>query len=443
MVHAKQRVRSTLSAHNLLLTSIYSEYALPTPDSLHSAQSLHHHPYPQPQTYPNGFNDGLHNGTHHPGSLPKNGDIGGVGIGTPLSAGGLPSSLPATSAPTDRTPPAPTTSAASSSGPDKQLLLASEKRRRRRESHNAVERRRRDNINERISELATLIPESMLDGTQGPALDGSNPLDPSLNVGLNLNTSLVPMSPVDGEGNDLWADTPVSPSIPSVGDLSFSSEVVTKKEKDANDGAILLVGSPDPSSGLSGENPNAAGAAGSAAGGVVKANKGMILRKSVEYIRYLQQVVSIQGARNRELEAELRCYRPQSSNGSQSQSPPGTRDGPPAGSDPMLYGMSWNFPQSGTNGRLRPIEESGLQREQNEEEDGHPEQHTSPGSSNTDGDYEQLELERGRKRGPKAVEETNGASTSPTRMLRTRTRKADANGHGDVRMGSDDEKMDM
>lgn len=46
---------------------------------------------------------------------------------------------------------------------DKQTLLANEKRRRRRESHNAVERRRRDNINEKISELATLIPECMLD----------------------------------------------------------------------------------------------------------------------------------------------------------------------------------------------------------------------------------------------------------------------------------------
>ena len=42
-------------------------------------------------------------------------------------------------------------------------MIASEKRRRRRESHNAVERRRRDNINEKISELATLIPECMLD----------------------------------------------------------------------------------------------------------------------------------------------------------------------------------------------------------------------------------------------------------------------------------------
>lgn len=48
---------------------------------------------------------------------------------------------------------------------DKQALLANEKRRRRRESHNAVERRRRDNINEKISELATLIPECMLDGS--------------------------------------------------------------------------------------------------------------------------------------------------------------------------------------------------------------------------------------------------------------------------------------
>jgi hypothetical protein len=42
-------------------------------------------------------------------------------------------------------------------------MIANEKRRRRRESHNAVERRRRDNINEKISELATLIPECMLD----------------------------------------------------------------------------------------------------------------------------------------------------------------------------------------------------------------------------------------------------------------------------------------
>ena len=49
-------------------------------------------------------------------------------------------------------------------------MIANEKRRRRRESHNAVERRRRDNINEKIGELATLIPECMLD-TGGTHLD--------------------------------------------------------------------------------------------------------------------------------------------------------------------------------------------------------------------------------------------------------------------------------
>ncbi|KAI8047584.1 helix-loop-helix DNA-binding domain-containing protein [Gilbertella persicaria] len=38
-----------------------------------------------------------------------------------------------------------------------------EKRRRRRESHNAVERRRRDNINERIQELSTLLPDRLLE----------------------------------------------------------------------------------------------------------------------------------------------------------------------------------------------------------------------------------------------------------------------------------------
>ena len=41
----------------------------------------------------------------------------------------------------------------------------------------------------------------------------------------------------------------------------------------------------------------------------MKANKGMILRKSVDYIRYLQQLVSAQASRNRELEDELAGYR--------------------------------------------------------------------------------------------------------------------------------------
>ncbi|KAI8977466.1 Myc-type, basic helix-loop-helix domain-containing protein [Mycotypha africana] len=39
------------------------------------------------------------------------------------------------------------------------MQLIFDKKRKRRESHNAVERRRRDNINERIYELSTLLPE--------------------------------------------------------------------------------------------------------------------------------------------------------------------------------------------------------------------------------------------------------------------------------------------
>ena len=44
-----------------------------------------------------------------------------------------------------------------------QALLANEKQRRKGESHNAVESLRRDNINEKTNELATLIPQCMLD----------------------------------------------------------------------------------------------------------------------------------------------------------------------------------------------------------------------------------------------------------------------------------------
>ncbi|KAG1465887.1 hypothetical protein G6F46_001608 [Rhizopus delemar] len=43
------------------------------------------------------------------------------------------------------------------------MQLMMEKRRRRRESHNAVERRRRDNINDRIHELCSLLPENALE----------------------------------------------------------------------------------------------------------------------------------------------------------------------------------------------------------------------------------------------------------------------------------------
>lgn len=148
---------------------------------------------------------------------------------------------------------------------DNRAAIVSEKRRRRRESHNAVERRRRDNINEKITELATLIPEVMLD----PSAPAS---------GANANST----SADDAEGR-----------------------AAGKDEKSAGTGDEDGTPAPDgpPSSGPGGKDKDAAGKDGGA--GAVKANKGMILRKSVEYIRYLQQLVNAQAARNRDLETQL------------------------------------------------------------------------------------------------------------------------------------------
>ncbi|TFK21735.1 HLH-domain-containing protein [Coprinopsis marcescibilis] len=184
------------------------------------------------------------------GGVPAAGSSYGMGnMGMGLSVGSAPGSGAQQSA--IAAPAAPTPHVA-----DKQALLANEKRRRRRESHNAVERRRRDNINEKISELATLIPECLLDGTGPPnAKDNGASITPPL-----TEDALVPKGPQD-------------PAL--------------KLEKD-DDGV--------PVNGVDGA-------------AVVKANKGMILRKSVEYIRYLQQLVTAQGARNRELEQELRKFR--------------------------------------------------------------------------------------------------------------------------------------
>jgi len=55
------------------------------------------------------------------------------------------------------------------------------KKRRRRESHNLVERRRRDNINERIQDLALLVPQHRLeDDKVRKHLQTNSPLSPSL-----------------------------------------------------------------------------------------------------------------------------------------------------------------------------------------------------------------------------------------------------------------------
>lgn len=205
------------------------EFSLPTPDSVHGGFSA--------------FGGGGLPPIGLSGS-PK--DIGGMGMGmggkeSPTSANG--------------------NSAADLAA--KQAAIANEKRRRRRESHNAVERRRRDNINEKISELATLIPECLLDP----------------NATMTMPASL---SSATSEDLLLANGAPQSPN-PANSPTDGPGETVTKKEEGEE---------------KDGEN-----------GGVIKANKGMILRKSVEYIRYLQQLVSAQASRNRDLEQQLQQLR--------------------------------------------------------------------------------------------------------------------------------------
>jgi len=101
-----------------------------------------------------------------------------------------------------------------------------EKRQKRRESHNAVERRRRDNINEKIQELAAIIPDEFM----------------------------TPASAIHGQSSPLGA-SPATHHAPD---------------------------------------------------GTIKHNKGIILRKSVDYIRSLQDVVKESQRRARRLEEEVK-----------------------------------------------------------------------------------------------------------------------------------------
>lgn len=159
---------------------------------------------------------------------------------------------------------------------DCRAALLTEKRRKRRESHNAVERRRRDNINDRITELASLLPECLLDQVNN--------------------------------GND---DAPGSPGTPMSAMLSPAPSMIP----------LPVLGTSPATTGLS---ASAAAAAAAAA----KPNKGIILSKSVEYIRYLQQLLQLHTQRNSELErvvAELRHDRGSSgTSGSESEQSPGS-----------------------------------------------------------------------------------------------------------------------
>lgn len=193
-----------------------------------------------------------------------------------------------------------------------------DRRRRRRESHNAVERRRRDNINERIAELATLLPEELL-------LDIGPP---------NSRSNKQSQTPL--QGHQLLE--PLSPRHPDQLPSSFSGRLETLDETQV---ANLQPGqSPNSAQQQQQQSQQKQQAVAAAAAG--KPNKGVILRKSVDYIRYLQQVVDAQATAQREMQTELEYYRksyPQSVNAAQTA----IRDGNTTDSTSSPQGLLLQF----------------------------------------------------------------------------------------------------
>ncbi|KAJ3748099.1 hypothetical protein DFH05DRAFT_884381 [Lentinula detonsa] len=198
---------------------------------------------------------------------------------------------------------------------EKQALLANEKRRRRRESHNAVERRRRDNINEKIGELATLIPDVMFgaEGGTGTSPPPGQPGDSSLNTNplspISPTSPASPTSPIQSSSSygfnldlmglpvpdEYFLHNPTAATAPggaSGGGVALKTEPadgdhvpVSEEGYNRNNGREGKGGkdSKDKDGNKDGDD----------GGGVVKANKGMILRKSVEYIRSSSQLKAL------------------------------------------------------------------------------------------------------------------------------------------------------
>ncbi|OSD02670.1 HLH-domain-containing protein [Trametes coccinea BRFM310] len=323
-------------------------------------------------------------------------------------------------------------------------LIANEKRRRRRESHNAVERRRRDNINERISELATLIPECLLDpnGTP-PASDTALP-----NVAhpaADTATMTMPAS-LSASGEDLL----------------FGGVRINTEKKEGSDSAEPEDGNP-PATPTTANGSNAANADN---GNAVKANKGMILRKSVEYIRYLQQLVSAQANRNHDLEQQLQAFR--------SGTVPPSSGSPTNGTDGdgemklhdevefgMLNGASTNgeandTPAPATNGRARrgsmrkSFHDFGLpsveEMDQEMERPSTSGTGVSPGSSMDDDiddedgedvvdEDEDMEIERGRKG-------RDGRPVGVGKRVGRKTKSVSVGGDPDVKVKKETERAD-
>ncbi|SCV74419.1 BQ2448_8058 [Microbotryum intermedium] len=158
----------------------------------------------------------------------------------------------------------------------KQAALLTEKRRKRRESHNAVERRRRDNINDRITELASLLPEVLLDQVNSA----------SSAAAAKAAASGVSVDDLDEPTDGSFAALSLLSPDPSTG-MGLSNGILGTSPTSA-----ML--------GTSRQMTQGAGAAAAATMG--KPNKGIILQKSVEYIRYLQQLLELHLQRGAALE---------------------------------------------------------------------------------------------------------------------------------------------
>jgi len=103
------------------------------------------------------------------------------------------------------------------------------KRRRRRESHNLVERRRRDNINERIQDLASLVPQHRLEDDK---------IRKHLSTNSPISPGLVPSGPTGISPPQSSSLLSVQRRAASVGNITIGLPL-EDKDKGPNKGDIL------------------------------------------------------------------------------------------------------------------------------------------------------------------------------------------------------------
>ncbi|GAA5939088.1 uncharacterized protein JCM15063_004419 [Sporobolomyces koalae] len=174
----------------------------------------------------------------------------------------------------------------------------SEKRRKRRESHNLVERRRRDNINDRIAELSELVPEHFIKTSSMP---------PPTAPGIPRRSSSSSTQGGGGSGGAVasGATVPDATGSPPAG---LGVAALSLMSPGPPPPVPIGIFGTSPVSGGSGATmmANASGSNNGSAGGAAaaKANKGVILAKSVEYIRHLLETVELQTQQIAELQRQ-------------------------------------------------------------------------------------------------------------------------------------------